>query len=65
MKPEALIDEAGRVEGMKHLEIVEEARAVGGEGPPEDVRRGTGWQRGRRELERAVRRRRWSTGASW
>jgi len=53
VKPEPLIDEAARVDEMRHMEIVEESRGRGEEGPV--VRRGSQWQRGRRELERTVR----------
>ena len=53
MKPNLEKDEAGRAEEMKHLEIVEESRAAGGERP--GVRRGSQWQRDRRELEWTVR----------
>ncbi len=54
MKAEGANDEAGRAEEEKHLEIVEGARA-GRERPPDEGRRGSGWQRDWRELERSVR----------
>jgi transposase InsO family protein len=53
VKPNPEKDEAGTEDEMKHLEIVAESLAAGEERA--GVRRGTQWQRGRRELERTVR----------